>query len=727
MRLVKFESYWVVAIAAALVIALQMPAAARVGHDQSFTAVKLPPEQAGDPPFDPALSAPIWQQAVSATGFTNLTTRKPAALATTAYLLYDNQNLYVAFKAEQQGVPIHADQTTNGVGLGQDDAVGVGIDTSGSGSQVYYFEATPRGTRYQQCTESSRYAPPWQAKAAINGSSWSAMFVIPLKDLRATGGKSQTWRFNFIRIVAGVGEHYTWAYDGLMQDGQPPNYPFFTDTRWWPALTGMSLPDAAARPQPRVEIYGLESVGHDRNVFQQANQTFVTQSVRNYGLDFVYPVKSTMAFVGTLNPDFSNVEVDQQTIVPQEFQLNLAEYRPFFAQGAQYFNPNPMGINGNISAPDLILYTPSIGTFNRAFKFEGTYGAQQFGVMQIRGLTGDGQTLDDQAFGFKHALSDRTFLYWLDGVLAHHGGLGNDSTYEGGFAGRNLRTGLVWGYNQAFENQAIIATPDQKFAYTRNMFIDDHKPNYEWFAAYEDISPGYAPFDGFTRFNDARGMVYSSDFTMSTPGLKSWNGYVTVDRYLTRSGQVHSADFFGTTDFTTNNLIHITLQQQTSSFMDPVLTAGENLPFHQSIAIIGYRDGTSSPIDLFYGAGPFATFYLQQFNLSTTKPIGSRFNVSAVYAGTHERSPAIGVDGQILRSLTFGTSLSPDANISLSIRSINGTGGFASPGVNFAGGFHWRLRSGSELFMNYGSPASPQTLNRFITKFLWRIGGGAGT
>ncbi|MBV8163816.1 MAG: hypothetical protein JOZ91_06070 [Candidatus Eremiobacteraeota bacterium] len=712
-----------IAVLAMMTAALAVPANAAVGHDDSFKAVKLQT----DPPLDGTLSDPVWQTAVTASNFMNITTRQPAGLATTAYLLYDDHYVYVGFRAEQPGISIHDAQTANGVGFGQDDAVGVGIDTSGQGSQVYYFEATPRGTRYQQSSESSRYAPLWQVKTAISGSNWSAMFQIPISDLRAAGGSHLTWRFNFVRIVAGVGEHYSWAYNGLMQDAQPPTYPFFTDTRWWPTLTDLSLPGNAGKPKPRAEIYGLSSIGLDRDVFQQANQTFAKQPVRNYGLDFVYPLASSAALVGTLNPDFSNVEVDQQTIVPQEFQQNLAEYRPFFAQGAQYFNPNPMALNGNFGAIDQILYTPSIGTFDRAFKVEGTEGTDQFGVMQIRGLTGDNNSLDDQAFGFKHALSDRSFLYWADGVLAHHGGLGNDSAYEGGIAGRNLKSGLVYGYDQSFENTAIISQPDQTFAYTRNTFLDDHRPNYEWYVGWQDISPGWAPLDGFTNYNDARGPVYSADFTTTTPGFKSWNGYATVDRYLTRSGIVHAADFFGTTDFTLHNLIHLTLQQQTSSLDDPVITNGENQPFHQTTAILGYRDGTSSPIDFSYGAGPWATYYLQQFNMTTTSPIGSRFNVAATYAGTHERSDQIGVNGQILRSLTFGTAISPDASLSLSLRSINGTGGFAMPGVNFAGGFHWRFRSGSELFMNYGSPAAPQTLYRFITKFLWRIGGGAGT
>ena len=64
-------------------------------------------------------------------------------------MLYDDHFLYVGFKAAQNPRSIAASQTTNDVGFGIDDFVGIGIDTSGAGSQAYYFETTPRGVRYE--------------------------------------------------------------------------------------------------------------------------------------------------------------------------------------------------------------------------------------------------------------------------------------------------------------------------------------------------------------------------------------------------------------------------------------------------------------------------------------------------------------------------------------------------------------------------------------------------
>jgi hypothetical protein len=312
------------------------------------------------------------------------------------------------------------------------------------------------------------------------------------------------------------------------------------------------------------------------------------------------------------------------------------------------------------------------------------------------------------------------------GVNAHHE-IGNDSALESGIAGRNLATGFVWGYDQTLEERRIITDPSHRFAYGRSGFIDVHKPNYEWNIGYLDIGPGYGPLDGFTTTNDIRGPVAFADFQTTALGAKNWTGFATADRYLTRSGSVHQADVFATTDIFSKNLFHLNLTQQSSSLNDPVLTGGVDLPFNQSSFTLGYRDGTPAPLDFFYGEGPFSTFYLQQFNVFTTRPIGTRLNLSLTYAGTHERSAAIGVDGQILRSVAIGESLGPETNLTLALRSINGNGGFASPGLNFAAALHNKFRSGSELFVSFGTPASPTTLDRVIIKYLLRIGGGAGT
>ncbi len=490
--------------------------------------------------LDPSLADPAWQtgKVPGDTPWKDVTTRGNAPDATTAYFLYDDKNLYVAFVAPQKA-PIVATQTTNDVGFGTDDFVSVGIDTSGAGSQAYLFETTPRGVRYQQATENVRYRPDWQAAGKVEGSEWRAVMIIPLASMRIHGG-ANTWRIGFYRGVASTAEHYTWAFDGLMQDSGAGSWPTFSDLRYWPGVTVSLAKISSARPEPRLEVFALSSSGSDRSDYQQADGTFFPQPTRYYGADVSVPVTSTINLVGTLNPDFSNVEIDQQTIAPQEFERQLVEYRPFFAQGAQYLNPNPNGYSNIISAQNLVFYSPSVGPFDSGMKIEGVSGLQSFGVLTFHGYNAQtGETFNDQAFGWKHALQDQTFQYYVDGVLAHHSINGDDNTVEAGFKGRNLHTKFVYDFNYAVEHGSWVP---QGTAHSANGFIDEHQNNYEIFLGYVDISPNYNPIDGYTENSDIRGLQGYMNFNGTAPGVKSWNFQILGDRFHDQSGAVHEAD-----------------------------------------------------------------------------------------------------------------------------------------------------------------------------------------
>lgn len=694
-------------------------ALASVTLNQEFKAIKV-----GQPPALGALLAdPAWAQALKAEDFRDVTTRGPAPFATTAYIMYGEREIYVAFKCLQASVPITASQTTNNVGFGLDDYVAVGIDPSGNGSQVYYFFATPRGVRYQQSSESSRYQPAWEARAATDLGGWSAVFVIPLKDIRAKSGSQ--WRFNFLRHVSKVNENYSWAYDGVMSDNFGP-WPQFADARFWPALTDIHIASNAARPMPRAEVYGLESVGHDRNQFQQATGVFAQQNARHVGVDFTYPFTNTLAVVGTLNPDFSNVEVDQQIIAPQEFQRVFNEYRPFFAQGAAFLNPSEV-FGSAITPQNVLFYSPGIGAFDRGGKIEGTFGHQALGILNAKG-----NGFNDTAFGYKHATDNKAFSWWAEGVQANHTP-GHDSASELGFKGRNLGNGLVDGF--AYGSERGSFTPDPSQGHSLIGFIDVHQTHYEWNVTYQDIGPYYNPLDGLTFVNDARGTSVFMDLPGSGSGgsiIKRFDLFVAADRYIDRSGAVREADVLVAPDVTFKNLIHIsggplTSELRTYAAGFPVYAGGATLPFHTNAVNLGYKDGTEAPLDFGFVYGPFATFYLQQYTSSTSRQVGPRMSVGVEYDATRERFFSGGADGQVLRRISVSQALGVDSNFSVALRSISGTGGLALPGLNFTASYHRRFSTGNELYVAYGTPASPITLNRLILKYVLRFGGGAGT
>jgi len=75
-------------------------------------------------------------------------------------------------------------------------------------------------------------------------------------------------------------------------------------------------------------------------------------------------------------------------------------------------------------------------------------------------------------------------------------------------------------------------------------------------------------------------------------------------------------------------------------------------------------------------------------SLATSRALGTRWTVGGELDGTRERSPlGAPTNGQWLRRITVGETIDANTNLSLSLRGISGTGGFAQPGVNLAGSF----------------------------------------
>jgi hypothetical protein len=739
-------------IACALALVPAPAPAAALNGSFSFAVARAPHPL----PLDPTLADPAWAAGKVPDpigAWENVTTRSRPELATTAYLLYDDTNLYVAFKAVQTGVPIVATQTTNDVGFGVDDFVGIGVDTSGAGSQAYYFETTPRGALYEQANENVRFRPRWSAVAKAGDGSWTAVMIIPLNVLRVPHPGKQTWRLQFVRGIAARGEHVSWVWDPIMQDAASGTWPTFTDTRFWAAGTLDLGAAAAMRPKPRADIYALSSTGSDRNLFQQSNGTFLPMNARQYGGDFSFPITPTIRFVSTLNPDFSNVEIDQQTIVPQEFQRQLVEYRPFFSQGAAFINAasGPRTAAGTyVNPPNLVFYSPSVGPFDSGAKVEGTFGDQSFGVLTFHGYDETtNNTFSDQAYGYEHAVQGGSFIYWSDGVFANHSLAGNDTTIEDGVEARDLANGMIYFADYAFENGSWVPQGHADFA---EFFVDRHKGNFEINGGYLDISPNYNPIDGFTSNSDIRGPQFETDYTGATPGIKNYTIFFAADRFIDDSGAVHQADtqIFLTATF--KNLVSLDgvgeqvgqlrsygipagpdcsgpIIAQSSFTGYPCYRDGVTQPFNLYQIPLGYRDGTPTPFDVAYSWGPFGDNYVHLFSILTSRPIGHRFSLGLEYDGTYERAFSNGIlDSQWLRRVSIGYNFSSDSSFSVGLRDINGLGGFATQvGNNLAVAFHQRFRKGNELYINYGSPAAGATLNRLIVKFVFHSGADEGT
>lgn len=684
---------------------------AHVSHTTMLKASKTPVA----PPLDASLSSAVWRSALKATGFQNFITREAAKYETDAYLLYDDKNLYVGFHAVQAGTRITATQNVDDAGVLSDDHVTFLVDTAGNGTRVYTFRATPKGVHDEASSENARYAPAWTSIGNIApDGSYNVMMVIPLSNIRTQNVPVQRWKVNFGRFVAATNDEYTWAYEPTQTDPSDPSY--------WPTVDGVQVVAKAARTQPHADLYTLARFASDHR-YQDGQGQFVPMSTRALGIDVTYPLTSTLAFVGTLNPDFSNVEQDQTTIAPQMFQRQYQEYRPFFAQGSNFINTLPsVSVNG---IADTLFYTPGIGVFNRGLKIEGTAGQNSIGVVNA---TGDG--FNDTAFGYRHRNAAQTFTYAAQGVVADHTGI-RDETFGVSMNRSNPHSGEFTIAELKQDDNGVMGSSGYLFA-------SEGVQSAKYFVAldYRDIAPGFNPIDGYTAFTDIRGPRLLAQYNgVGGKGIvKSWNVSGLVDRFFDRAGQVREYDANFSANAQLKNGVALGFSTGPSGLRFDESQEGDVLPFSLRQATFGYGDGTPTPIDASYSWGPFGTGYLQQTTFSTTRKFGV-YGISAEYDGTVEHASAMQQYAtQWVRRVSLTRSFGKNASLAMGVRNINGAGGFAlvphgiTATTNLAVSFHQRFRNLDELYVDYGSPAiQDNTLHRLIVKYVFHAGGGTGT
>ena len=58
----------------------------------------------------------------------------------------------------------------------------------------------------------------------------------------------------------------------------------------------------------------------------------------DYGVDFKIPIANSLNLDATINPDFSQVEVDDQIVNTTKWEIKLPEKRQFFTQNSDLFS-----------------------------------------------------------------------------------------------------------------------------------------------------------------------------------------------------------------------------------------------------------------------------------------------------------------------------------------------------------------------------------------------------
>ena len=657
------------------------------------------------PPIDGTLAAAAWQKAAKVTlGFDRLT-HGAAAEPTTAYILTDGEALYVGFDATQTRTPVLTTQHSNNTGADADDEVKIGLWPGGSNGFNYQFVSTAIGTRYQISSENLSYEPTWEAAGHLSEHGYVVTMRIPLRVVRGANPKS--WLVNFTRWEPTTGALYAWSGG--------PTFGGTSDTNYARPMIGMPSV-AAARPKPRIGLYGLGAIAAPS----------AGGSTSRTGVDLSIPITQSSSFIATLHPDFSNAERDQQTIAPTATRRFFNETRPFFTQGANFYNYMECdACNGEQS-----LYTPSIPTPRDGYAVEGTEGRFTFGAFDAVGVA-----RNDAAESVIFKTKPRNLFVSAQHVGVNMPGL-RDNTEQFATKWDDLQHKFIYA-DYGVESGTLVTNGSRAhFAEIGGGF---YGPNSFTGGGIRKIGAQYNPFDGFVSNTDIAGFGVFTQHTWTPLGspFKQINANIMLDSYhgATRLNQY---DINAQIDVTTRKLWEF-VANTGSSYL---LVGNTMTPVTQETLRLTYHSGTSTPTSLWYGTGRYGNGRLDTWYRSTTIKLTNRGSLSLEADDTRQYLDSGRTNIEWLQRASFAYQTDANSSFALGVRRFFG----ASPepygggcGVVDAGGvFHrgycpnvsfayYRRMPHDELYVIYGDASATRTVPQFLVKFIHYFGAEKGT
>ncbi|MBD5655141.1 MAG: hypothetical protein IAI50_08150 [Candidatus Eremiobacteraeota bacterium] len=693
---------WRPLILAALITSGTLTAAAAATSGAALTVAKAP-GSTGDA---------LWAQATSAALTRDITHGRPATETTTASIVSDGQFVYVRFSAAQRE-SIAASQRTNNVGSGTDDEVWVDFWPNGASGYFYQFVATPLGTHYQYSSENTNYEPTWQSSGTVRSGGYTVTMNVPLGAIRGAQGGGG-WRAQFVRLVHATGEIQVWT------GGSAQTNP--DDLAYAGTLT-MPPSDVANRPQPRAALYALGTV---------ASKTIGGSTSRS-GADLSLPITPTASLYATIHPDFSNVELDQQSISPTAFQRYYSEVRPFFTQGANFYN----NLNCDVCPSIQELYTPAIPTPRDGYALEGQQGRLGFGTFDA---VGDDR--NDLASSFDYTSTDLKWNATLQRVSVTTPTVVDDVT----------TTGLSY-----YDRKHVSAYFDYGSDAGTNVLQPDDAQRYDFgggwgsqtFAAFgstRKVGDYYDPVDGFVQHPGIAGYsLYSNKLWLGTGGSKllSFSLGGLIDRYHGNDGALDQTDNTLLFDVLTKSLIDLNISSGSNylrladGVFAPVSQNGIGLTYHSgsqnNAGNFGQHGSSATPTSISYNTGSYGDGRLDTWLRSTTMRAGMRGTLTLEVDDTQQRFAALPGNTQWFERLGYAYQLGPDSSFAVGLRRAvgtppdpNGGGDCIGTCTNVSFSYHVRRRKG-ELYLGYGDPNTLNTTPQAILKLIYYVGADKGT
>lgn len=307
-----------------------------------------------------------------------------AIAQTVCFLTYDNTNLYVGaicYDPTPGKRPVESMKRDFSFNL--NDNFMFFIDTYNDQTNGFAFGVTAAGSQadglqYEGIKVDYNWDIKWRSAIKSYDDKWVVECAIPFRSLRYFGGEKE-WGINFGRLDLKNNEKSAWA-------PMPRQFPHcslpYTGTLIW------EKPPEKAGPRFSLIPYGTVKVTTDKANSQTGKWDW------NAGFDGKMILSTSMNLDLTVNPDYSQVEVDRQQIDLDRFELFYPEKRQFFLENSDLFSSlGKTGIQPFFSRR-VGLNVP----VNAGLKLTGRFGDRwRLGLMDIQ--TGSKDAIPSANYG----------------------------------------------------------------------------------------------------------------------------------------------------------------------------------------------------------------------------------------------------------------------------------------------------------------------------------------
>lgn len=470
----------------------------------------------------------------------------------------------------------------------------------------------------------------WKVRSQLGEYGWSAEFAIPFRSLRFAAGKDKTWGLNFRRNISKNTETAYWTSLPLGFDMKRLSLAG--------KLTGLNLRNPG---NLKLIPYALTQMVNNSAVSPSETDTNF-----EVGADIKYSVTPSLTLDLTYNTDFAQVEVDDQQVNLDRFNLFFPEKRAFFLENAGQFSVGSPGevdlfFSRRIGIGDNGDLVPIIG----GARLSGKVGQTNVGFLSMFTDDVDEAGIDQNNFSVARVNHDfQGTRSSLGGIFINRAGLGSmEDDYN-----RVYAMDGTWGIGNKAEVTGFVAKST-----TPGIEDKDHAfkflGNYNWNgwdlrAGYTEVGAGFNPEVGFlqrTAFKKPEFLILKAHRVKNMGNLLeirphvSYRGYWNFDDELI-TGFLHVDNHW---EFKSGFEIHTGINFTTERVLEPFNISNVTVP-------VGEYKNEELQFILITNAN-------NAFSLSTRTIIGGYFNGDRI---TNSGTANYRVGDRFNSSLTFSHS-----------------------------------------------------------------------